>query len=77
MTIITLYRYIKNNGDTVFSPRRPNKEHTEYVRLIADDGKILTKDGVTFYHIIDQESQEGWYEVESPQQKEGDMNDEH
>lgn len=67
MKIITLYRYAREDGGITVSPIKPDAEYTELVRLVADEGKSLTKDGETFYGVIDQETAEGWYEVDTPE----------
>lgn len=36
------------------------------IRLRADDDKVLTLDGESFYGSIDVETAEGWYEVDDP-----------
>ena len=65
MQIINLYKYTREDGGTTVSPIKPNTEYTEMYRLIADDGKVLTKDGENFTTCIDTDIAEGWYEVDS------------
>ena len=36
-----------------------------FVRLVADDGKALTKDGVNFTTCVDTVSVDGWYEKDA------------
>ena len=65
MQIITLYKYTRADGGTTVSPVKPECEHTELVRLVADEGKVLTKDGENFTSCIDTDTADGWYEVEA------------
>lgn len=65
MQIIPLYRYIRENGGITVSPNKPDTEYTEMVRLVADEGKVLTQDGESFTTCIDTENSDGWYEVDS------------
>ena len=71
MKIITLYRYKRGDGGITVSPIKPDVEYTELVRLVADEGKSLTKDGENLYGVIDQDSADGWYEVDIPEAGEG------
>lgn len=61
MIVKTLYRFIRPNGGVTVSLNKPGVEYTTLVRLIADVGKVLVKDGVE-YHCIDTDSSEGWVE---------------
>ena len=65
MQIIPLYRYIRKNGGITVSPNKPDTEYTEMVRLVADDGKVLTNDGENFTTCVDTDTADGWYEVDS------------
>lgn len=59
-----LYKY-ESETSVTYSLEKPNHEDYEiFFRLIADEGKLLTKDGLEFFSVIDVESVEGWYEVE-------------
>ena len=73
MEIITLYRYVRTDGGTTVSPNKPDTEYTELVRLVADEGKMLTKNGEDLYLVIDQENADGWYEVDEPVREEEAM----
>lgn len=65
MQIKTLYRYEREKGKTTVSTEKPESaEYTTLVRLIANEGKALTKDNKTFHSCIDVGNQEGWYEVD-------------
>ena len=67
MQKITLYKTARENGGVTVSPLKPadGTPYTEGVRLIADEGKMLTKDGVNFTSCIDTETAEGWEEVDA------------
>ena len=70
MQTITLYKFKRADGGTTVSPTKPNCEYTEMHRLIADEGKALTKDGVDLYPCVDTETVDGWYEVDAPEEDE-------
>ena len=65
MQTITLYRYTRPDGGISVSPIKPNVEYTEMVRLIADEGKILT-DVTNTTTCTDVSSTEGWTEIDAP-----------
>lgn len=65
MQIIKLYKYTRIGGGTTISPIMPDGEYTEMVRLVADEGKVLTNDGENFTSCVDTENPDGWYEVAS------------
>ena len=65
MQAIKLYRYNRENGGVTVSPVKPDTEYTEMVRLVADEGKVLTSDGENFTSCVDTENPDGWYEVAS------------
>lgn len=69
MKIVKLYKYTREGGGTTISPNRPDREYTEMYRLIADEDKALTKDGVNVTTCADVESTNGWYEVEAPDEE--------
>ena len=67
MQIINLYKYERVGGGVTVSPVKPeNTEYTEMYRLVADEGKVLTKDGVNLTACADVESIDSWYEVDNP-----------
>ncbi len=61
-----LYKTVREDGGTTVSPEKPSDgvEYTESVRLIADEGKLLTLNGADTYPCVDAESADGWYEVD-------------
>ena len=65
MQIITLYRYERDGGGTTVSPVKPDCEYTEMVRLVADEGKVLTSDGEDSTTCVDTDTADGWYEVDA------------
>jgi hypothetical protein len=66
MQKLTLYRHTRPDGGVTVSPVKPDGECAVTWRLIADDGKLLTRDGVTYCYATDVESDDGWYEVTDP-----------
>ena len=65
MQVKTLYCYEREKGKTTVSTEKPEKvEFTTLIRLVASEGKALTKDNKIFHSCIDVENQEGWYEVD-------------
>lgn len=64
MQKINLYKYTRSYGGTTVSPIQPDVPYATMVRLIADEGKQLTKNNIDFYECADGESDEGWIEVE-------------
>ena len=68
MQTIPLYKYRREGGGVTVSPSKPDCEYTEMYRLIADEGKALTQDGVNTTACTDVESAEGWYEVDAPEE---------
>lgn len=64
MFIKELYCYEREEGKVTVSTEKPDCEYTLRYRLIADENKVLTKDGENFTTCIDVDSTEGWYEVE-------------
>jgi len=67
MEIKKLYKYTRPDGGTSTSPVQPDGEYVEMVRLVADEGKVLTKNNIEFYACVDTDSSEGWYEVDDTQ----------
>lgn len=63
-----LYRY-KAEGSVIDSLHKPDCEYTERVRIVADEKKRITKDGVTLYAVIDADSAEGFYKVDAPEEE--------
>lgn len=70
MKIKPLYRYEREGGGITVSPNKPDCEYTERVRLVAEKGKLLTKDGENFCRVIDVDTADGWYEVDAPEETE-------
>ena len=68
MKINTVYKYKRNDGGITVSPDKPEGEYTEAYRISADEGKVLTKDGIELYGVIDTDTTDGWYEVDSPEE---------
>ena len=65
MTTKTLYKYHREDGGVTISPIMPDAEYTICYRLMADEGKALTLDGVDLFNAVDTDTVEGWYEVDA------------
>ena len=65
MIIKTMYRYEREPGKITVSFTQPtDKPFTEVYRLIANDNKVITNDGVNICECIDVDSYDGYYEIE-------------
>ena len=73
MRIKPLYRFVREDGGVTVSPNKPECEYTEKKRLIADEGKMLTKDGEDLRRVVDVDSADGWYEVDAPEETEDEQ----
>lgn len=69
MQKVTLYKYERAIGEITVSPIKPDCEYTEMLRLVADEGKLLTRDGgENTFGCIDVESADGWEEIDIPEE---------
>lgn len=66
MIIKTLYRYFDGNNIVDTFDKPANLSFTERYRLIADDDKMLTVDGIDHVTVIDIDKDllDSWYELE-------------
>ena len=64
MIIKEIYCYEREKDKITISLIKPEQDYQINYRLIADDGKLLTNDDLTFTPCIDVISSEGWYEVD-------------
>ena len=72
MQVKILYKTIRPDGGVTVSPDKPeSEEYTEMLRLIADEGKLLTQDGEVTCPCADVETADGWFEVDAPEEEEG------
>lgn len=62
MQKIHLYRYSRPDGGVTVSTVKPDTEHTELSRLVADEGYVLTN-GETTTPCIDTDNPGAWSEV--------------
>ena len=69
MEVVKLYKYQDPNGYVVTPVKRAETDEHGGYRLIADEGKALTKDGIELYPAIDTDSVEVWYEVDAPEEE--------
>lgn len=63
MIVKELYRYERETNKITISTEKPDCEYILRYRLIADNEKQLTQDGINFTICIDVESTDGWYEI--------------
>lgn len=73
MQQVILYRYRRPDGGVTISPDKPDCEYTTLTRLIADEGKDLTRDGTHRYSCIDTTLVEGWYEIDALEPEESEL----
>ena len=65
MQKIPLFKFTRKDGGTTVSPVKPKDiEYEEAVRLVADKGKMLTRDGVNFSLCVDVADADGWTETD-------------
>ena len=76
MKVIDLYKYVRPDGGVTVSTIEPTCKYTRMVRLVADEGKALTLDGVSFSVSSDVNSTDGWYEVDAPADYSDEVTDE-
>ena len=75
MIIKELYHFEREKGKITVSTEKPDCDYTLRYRLIADEGKQLTKDGENFTTCVDVESAEGWVETEITPIRRGIINE--
>lgn len=63
MQIINLYKFERTEGRITVSPIEPDVPYEPMYRIVADEGMVVTKDGVNTYPVVDVDSTDGWYEV--------------
>lgn len=68
MKTIKLYRYTREGGGVTVSPEKPDVEYQECVRLVADEGKLLTNGDIET-SCIDTDSADGWWEIDAPEEE--------
>ena len=66
MKVLPLYRFKRRDGGITHSLTKPNMLYTERVRIIADNNKVLTRNGNDFFTVIDADTAYGWYEIDMP-----------
>lgn len=71
MIIMNTYKYYEDERHYCVSPIKPDCEYTEAVRLIAEEGHALTKDGINYYYCVDADSVDGWLEIPGEWNEEG------
>ena len=70
MQVKTLYKTIRPDGGVTVSPDKPeDEEYTEMYRLIADEGKLLTPNGIDTTPCVDVDFTDGWLEIDAPEEE--------
>lgn len=65
MQILPLFKYENHLGQTIISPREPiATSYTTLYRIVADEGKMLTKDDINVAPVVDTYSIEEWKEID-------------
>ena len=67
MTKKTLYRVL-DGGKVIITPEPQETYVSTLTRLIADDGKILAKDGIET-PCVDTDDPDGWEEKDAPEEQ--------
>ncbi len=71
MKAIPIYRYKRADGGVTDTPVKPEGvDYTERIRLIAEDGKMLTFDNEELCPVVDVDTIDGWIEVDAPESTE-------
>ena len=89
MNVVNLYKINRVSGSVKITPNAPSEDAVPtQVRIIAGEGKVITKDGVTLYHCKDENiitgegsiedrieaTCEPWYEVDMPEEVDDEDN---
>lgn len=72
MQIKNLYKYERLEGGETVSPIKPDVPYTLMYRVIADEGMLVTRNGIDTYPCIDTYDNDGWYEVEDTERMDAD-----
>jgi hypothetical protein len=65
MKIGKVYKITRKSGGVTITTHKPFCEYEELIRLIADEGKLLTNGEITT-PCVDVESADGWCEIDAP-----------
>lgn len=68
MEIKELYKYEREPGKFTVSTDKPDCVYEIMYRIIADEGKLVTQNGVDGYCATDvsEDNKEGWFEIIDP-----------
>ena len=76
MIVKPLYKITREDGGITITPNKPSDdiEYTEGgVRIIAEEDKYVTKDGINSFSVYDTDSSDGWYEIDRPKDEIDDI----
>ena len=66
MRTIVLYKFNRSDSGITVSPIKPDIDnYVRMIRIIADNGKLLTKDNIDFCYCVDVDNANDWYEADS------------
>ena len=70
MTIKNLYKIIRADGGVTISTAQPDGDYVPYLRLIADDGKVMTNGTIKAPVVDVPDGDQGlWQEVDDEDQE--------
>ena len=70
MTIKSLYKIIRPDGGVTISTAQPDGDYVPYLRLIADDGKVMTNGTVKAPVVDVPDGDQGlWEEIDDEDQE--------
>lgn len=72
MQIKELYKYEREPGKFTVSTYKPDCPYEVMYRIIADEGKLVTQNGIDGYCVTDvfEDNKEGWFEIIDPDYQE-------
>ena len=68
MQIKELYKYEREPGKFTVSTDKPDCSYEVMYRIIADEGELVTQNGIDGYCATDvsEDNKEGWFEIIDP-----------
>lgn len=68
MQIKPLYEFKRADGGVTRSLEKPTGDYAELYRIIADEGKAVSKDGEKLFCVIDTDNPDEYYEADDPRE---------
>ena len=69
MQVKKLYLYNSPGIGTIVTLNEPDAYYSELVRIIADEGKVVTRNGTDLFTVVDADSATGFYEIDAPEEE--------